>query len=159
MVIKCWEKKSKTPNKIESDIEFMEGLGLLPIETTLENEKLLGQTKAKFLPWGSPLTGYEIHHGKTKATNPNAKVVIKSNSGKEIGHSDLKGKVWGSYLHGIFDEDGFRREFINHLRMNCGKVPINENINSYNVDSSIDHLADVVRDHIDMDLIYKNLGI
>ena len=143
------------PNHVESDIEFMEGLGLLDIETTLEEEKLLGQTKTSFIPFNQKLIGYEIHHGKTKPLSSSVKEVVSGG----IGFSNLNGSVWGSYLHGVFDEDLFRRDFIDHLRILKGKEPLKKVVGQYSIERSIDRLASIVRESLDMDLIYKNLGL
>ncbi|MDH5581214.1 MAG: cobyric acid synthase, partial [Bdellovibrionales bacterium] len=148
-------KRILDPHHVESEIEFMEGLGLLDIETSLEEEKLLGQTKTSFIPFNQELIGYEIHHGKTRPLSSDVKEVVKG----QIGFSNLNGSVWGSYLHGVFDEDPFRREFIDHLRILKGKRPLKKIVGHYNIERSIDQLASIVRESLDMDLIYKNLGL
>ncbi|MFZ9002060.1 MAG: cobyric acid synthase [Bacteriovoracaceae bacterium] len=143
------------PNHVESEIDFMEALGLLEIETVLEKEKLLGQTKAKFIPWDQDLVGYEIHHGVTYPIGTSVKEIV---SGK-IGYSNLESNVWGSYLHGIFDQDQFRRSFLDEVRVRKGMKPIKRITGNYNIEKSIDALAKVVRESIDMNIIYKNLGL
>lgn len=152
-------KKILDPNEIESPIKEMEGLDLLEVETILEKEKYLGLTKSFFIPWNLEVNGYEIHHGKTKALSSKVKTVLVTEKKEEIGHSNLTATVWGSYLHGIFDNDNFRRRFIDHLRGYYGKKSYNKILFRYDVDESINQLAKTVREFTDMDKIYKDLGL
>ncbi|PJZ27861.1 hypothetical protein CH378_20940, partial [Leptospira kmetyi] len=56
-----------TSHPLETDRGSAEGLSLLPLETILEKNKSLKQTKAVHLSSGCEVEGYEIHHGKTTA--------------------------------------------------------------------------------------------
>ncbi len=106
------------------------------------------------------VNGYEIHHGRTTILDNNkTKAIIKNNEGKIIGFSNKDKTVWGSYLHGLFDNDCFRRFFINKLRISKKLNPINEILAPYNIEKDLDRLASIVRKSIDMDQIYKNLGL
>ena len=106
------------------------------------------------------MNGYEIHHGKTTILDKTKiKAIIKNKEGKTIGFSNDDQSVWGSYLHGIFDNDLFRRSFINKLRILKNLNPINEILAPYNIEKDLDRLASIVRKSLDMDQIYKNLGL
>ena len=153
-------KKIRDPQFIESNKLSEDGFGLLEIETTLEKEKFLSQTTAYFLETEQVVNGYEIHHGRTTILNKNeTKALIKNNDGKIIGFSNKDKTVWGSYLHGLFDNDCFRRFFINKLRISKKLNPINEILAPYNIEKDLDRLAAIVRKSLDMDQIYKNLGL
>ncbi|MBU4601561.1 cobyric acid synthase CobQ, partial [bacterium] len=75
-----------------------------------------------------------------------------------------EGMVWGTYIHGIFDNNSFRRSFINFLRRKKGLMIsscINQDRISYQEqkDREYDRLACLVRDNLDMEKIYHILGI
>ncbi len=84
-------------------------------------EKTLRAVSAHHLDAGLPLKGYEIHHGRTEG--PGLKPLIEREDGEVIGLRTGDGLIWGTYLHGIFDADGFRRWFIDGLRMRKGLPP------------------------------------
>ncbi len=67
--------------------------------------------------------------------------------------------IWGTYLHGIFDADQFRRWFIDRLRNRKGLSQINRVRVRYDLEPAFDRLADTVRAHLDMKRIYRLLGL
>ena len=69
------------------------------------------------------------------------------------------GCVWGSYLHGIFDADAFRRWFIDRLRMRRGLKAVGRVVTVYDLQESFDRLANVVRQRLDMKQIYQLLKL
>jgi len=85
------------------------------------------------------------------------KVILKKND-VVLGVSNETGNVWGTYLHGIFENDSFRRWLLNQVRIKKGLLPI-ENITVFNLNREIDLLAEVVRKHLNIDKIYKIIGI
>jgi len=146
-------------NKIESGRKESAGLGVLPIVTNFKEEKILSQVKAKEINTGLKVTGYEIHHGRTqilKGCEPILKIIERQ--GKKIEGVDgamvENGRIWGTYLHGVFDEDNFRRNFLNRVRLKKGWTPWLKTTN-FNPDKELDKLARLVRENINMDLLYK----
>ncbi len=145
------------PHGIESSGCECTGLGLLPMETVLQPGKTTTHCKATHLISGESLYGYEIHHGTSHgdALQP----LVKREDGELIG-SYLGGKdwIWGTYLHGVFDADGFRRWFLNRLRVRKGW---DESIiqTCYDLEPALDRLADHVRASMEMDRIYQVLGL
>ncbi|XPV76134.1 MAG: cobyric acid synthase [Desulfovibrio sp.] len=137
------------PHGLESSDKTVHGLGLLPIKTELGSGKILHQGKGTYLPTNEELVGYEIHHGKTQAMDENEVIVpCTINEQDEItGYSTKDGLIWGSYLHGIFDADPFRRSFINEQRKAKGweNLPIQM---EYSMEESLNRLADHVRKSI-----------
>jgi adenosylcobyric acid synthase len=134
------------------------GLGLLPIETAMCGEKALSQTTAIHQPSGLPVTGYEIHHGRT---TPRGRVLetIVTDRGTTIGYAAFDGSVWGTYLHGVFGDDAFRRWFINQLRGRRGLTPVDGPLREYGLEPALNVLADAVREHLDIARVYRMMGL
>lgn len=89
------------------------GLGLLPLVTQFEREKLLRPTRMRFAqrldaPWAGladvAAEGYEIHHGRTAQhpALPLASVALRDERGEAIGWQ--QGPVLGHYVHGLFEQ-------------------------------------------------------
>jgi cobyric acid synthase len=133
------------------------GLGLLPLHTTMALGKTLTRAGAKHLPSGLPLRGYEIHHGQTDCLR--AQPVVRREDGEVLGAGLPGGLVWGTYLHGTFDTDEFRRWFVDRLRVRKGLKPLGQIAARYDLEPALDRLADVVRHSVKMDAIYKLLGV
>ena len=70
-----------------------------------------------------------------------------------------RGRCWGTYLHGLFDNDAFRRAFLNRVRSSLGLAPRESGLVSYDTERAISRLASIVRGHTDMDAIYRILGL
>jgi adenosylcobyric acid synthase len=94
------------------------GLGLLPLVTQFEREKLLRPAELRFAEdldgsWqalsGIQAQGYEIHHGRTAQhpSLPTARVAVRSDSGEAIGWQ--QGSVLGCYAHGLFEQPAVMR--------------------------------------------------
>ncbi|MBW2618581.1 MAG: cobyric acid synthase, partial [Deltaproteobacteria bacterium] len=109
------------PLQVESRQGSISGLGLLPLKTTMDQDKTIRQVKARPLgPVGRPaeeLLGYEIHMGLTEREEGVGPVFILEKEGEELADGAVSddGRVWGSYLHGLFDNDGFRHWFVKGL--------------------------------------------
>lgn len=93
------------PDGIESAEREVRCLGLLPLETVMRRRKTLRRTRG-FRPDGTEISGYEIHHGETVPTGPGLGI-MRDTEGRMIGFE--RGGLFASYLHGIFDDDRFRR--------------------------------------------------
>lgn len=161
------------PFKVESEKESIKGLGLLDMITTLEQQKTTNQVRAKLLSkdifmelYEDILEGYEIHLGQSElgeGSKPLIEIVKRSDQGVSIidGAYNQKGNVWGTYLHGIFDNDHFRRKFINKLRVDKGLAPIKSEL--FNIkakrEEAYDKLAILVRENLDMEKLYQIIGV
>jgi len=66
------------------------------------------------------------------------------------------GRVWGTYIHGIFDAGPFRRKFLNDIRKRKGLKPIPQT--KYDIDKEFDKLADTVRNNVDIKAVYDILN-
>ncbi|MBT3290306.1 MAG: cobyric acid synthase [Victivallales bacterium] len=134
-----------------------DGLGLLPVSTTFAREKTLTRSEGHHPPSGSKITGYEIHHGITEVGS--CAPMFLGGDGEQLGVRSEDGGVWGSYLHGVFDADGFRRVFIDGLRSRKGLAPLRSVQASYGIEEALDRLADVLREAVDMDAVYQVMGL
>ncbi len=149
-------------------VEFAEGeiagLGLLDAVTEFAPEKATTQARARAangngLLAGLPddeLTGYEIHMGRTRSNEAPAFTIVGTpggHAGYPDGAVNGAGTVFGSYLHGLFHNDGFRRALLNNLRRHWGLAEA-ESGAVPSRDREYDKLADLVRGHLDMKAVY-----
>lgn len=101
------------------------GLGRLPVRTEMRAEKTVRRATGRVRAWGVPaFQGYEIHMGETHYENgadPFADI-LREGEQQPIpdGAIASSGRVWGSYVHGLFDDDAFRRGFLAGVRKECG---------------------------------------
>ncbi|RLW70241.1 MAG: cobyric acid synthase CobQ [spirochete symbiont of Stewartia floridana] len=129
----------------------MKGMGLLNINTVLEGEKTLRQTHARFLPTGSEASGYEIHHGRSNQAAEKELFDIPS-----LGYR--REYVWGTYLHGIFDNNGVRRHFLTEIRRIAGKEsPLLPSLH-HSLDEALDGFAAVFEKNVDVSYMMKLIG-
>jgi len=116
-------KRILDPFEMETRQGEIGGLGLLDVTTTLLKEKMTFQVKAAPLNGleegeGEILSGYEIHMGETErgpSTAPAFRILarLERETAVEDGAVDSDRRVWGTYLHGLFENNGFRRRFSN----------------------------------------------
>ncbi len=135
---------------------LVECLHLLCLKTELAQEKTLIRKQGCHIPSGQSVHGYEIHHGTGKGQGND---VLSFTDGSVCGCIDTTGRIWGTYLHGIFDSDPFRRWFINRLRREKGLRPFTGQGAGYDLEPALDRLAEVLRENMDMSNIYKLLGL
>jgi adenosylcobyric acid synthase len=128
------------------------------VTNVLEKEKTLKRAEALHVPSGIKVQGYEIHHGKLAGNGQRRPAVIQSD-GDVIGLWGGNGRVWGTYLHGIFDNDLFRRWFIDLLRTRRGLPPVQKVLAPYDLEVALDRLAETVRKSLDVDRIYRIMGL
>ena len=143
--------------KIEGDINHIKGLGLLNISTNMRKEKKLSQkTRAHDALFQQSVSGYEIHLGKTEGPDCTTRPFLHLQGGKCDGAIADNGRIMGCYLHGIFNNDGFRKSFLNQLRTAKGHKATNSQTN-YNktVENTLDALAQHVEQYLNIDEILK----
>jgi len=159
------------PHGVESDLEEMDGLGLLDIESTFQRTKLTSQVEAEldnngmfnaeFSIADCGLKGYEIHMGVSKGDIGLFRLKrISSDSGSRMLNSELildgsvKDNVWGTYIHGIFDNDRFRRTLLNSLRVRKGLRPIEEVVDYSGLrEDALNEWARTLKENIDIKFI------
>jgi adenosylcobyric acid synthase len=145
------------PLGIETSCKTVKGLFLMPITTELLPDKTLRAVTARHIDSGHGLRGYEIHHGRTNGYCLSPAIVRED--GEVIGSRSENGLIWGTYLHGVFDADDFRRWFIDRLRIRNAMPPIGRVVAPYDLEPALDRLADVVRDHVNIKEIYRLMGL
>ena len=160
------------PLHVESDKDEVTGLGLLPYITTMQGEKNTYQVEfnCKNLPFldmnfsAENLKGYEIHMGETVLTGSAQSlfnIVRRSNAPVDLqdGFINDKHHVFGTYCHGVFDNDHLRRAVINALRKRKGlhSLDVKFKYREYK-EAEFDRLAAIVRKHFDMKKFYEILG-
>jgi cobyric acid synthase len=123
----------------------------------MAQQKTLVRTEGTHLSSRLKVRGYEIHHGQTEGT-PLIPLVVRED-GQIIGAEASTGHVWGTYLHGIFDADEFRRWFIDRLRVRRDLAAVGKVCAFYDLEPAYERLAEVVRKSLKMDEIYRVMGL
>ncbi|MFC1911930.1 cobyric acid synthase [Chloroflexota bacterium] len=163
-------KEVKDPHHVESEESTVTGLGLLDTITVFQLQKTNCQVKARVLSnegfleglQGKEVTGYEIHMGQTTGNDSRPLFSVSTRNKKQAAYFDgamtSDGLVFGTYLHGLFDNDNFRHAFIARLRQRKGLsvmpgTPVADRQKQY------DELADLVRQSLNLKLIYRICGL
>jgi adenosylcobyric acid synthase len=133
-------------DRVESRAGEVAGLSLLPVETVFEEAKVLGNPHGT-APWldGVAASGYEIHHGRTRALG--GQPVLDSDAGDP---GCRRGAVVGVAWHGIFESDRFRRAFLGWVAAVRGLdwVPGTRPFAAVR-EERLDALGDLIADHAD----------
>lgn len=163
-------RKLYDPACVESTHSEIDGLGVLDIVTTFDETKTTCRAEARILE-GSPfasthhlfppqiLTGYEIHMGQS--TGDMGLFRVRRLTGEEstqeiVLDGSARENCWGTYLHGIFENDGFRRLVLDGLRKRKGLPPLGVSVSYKNLrDDAIEGLASLVRENIDMAFVRR----
>ncbi len=155
-------KKILDPDSVESDRNMVKGIGLLPVETILEGEKVVRKVTGMCLLNGKRIKGYEIHMGRTNSTGSTGEPFLKIH---EPGEKNVwqdgwclnAGRIAGTYVHGILDAPGFRGEFLNALRRKKGIKERSPGRGRQARFHQYDRLADHFAKHCDVDKIMSSL--
>ncbi|HFU4000549.1 TPA: cobyric acid synthase [Streptococcus suis] len=156
-------KELSDPLGVESSIEKIAGLGLLETTTIFRANKCTTQVQAQQGDYC--LEGYEIHMGETQLADgvqPFSTIVLQNGEVTErqdgaIGHG---GQVQGTYLHGIFDNVAWTRDYLNQLRIKKGLPALDQQVETIQTmkDREYDKLATILRESLDMTAIYDILA-
>ncbi|TRZ99984.1 MAG: cobyric acid synthase [Nitrospiraceae bacterium] len=146
----------RDPHGIESPERELEGVGLLDVVTSFARKKVLIQVVGSHRESGCPIEGYQVHMGRTRLGNgvlPLLDVEKPDRSQQWAeGASAADGRVFGTYVHGLFDTPAFRRSFLNLLRARRGWDPL-EIQAERSLDQTLDDWADFVAQHVDLSAI------
>ncbi|MGI6686151.1 MAG: cobyric acid synthase [Bacillota bacterium] len=159
-------REIRDPDHVESFSDGIAGLGLIQAVTTFRGEKTTTLSEGEDRIFHTRVQGYEIHMGETVLGEGVAPLLkILSQQGKtEKGRTALtdgavntERTVFGTYLHGIFDNASFTRSFLNLVRKAKNLAPLASTVPDYwqYKDEQYDKLADVVRESLDMKQIYR----
>ncbi|TMV09612.1 cobyric acid synthase [Ruegeria sediminis] len=138
-------KTISDPEGVDGRPGTVDGLGLLDVATVMAGEKQVTLRDATALPGGEPVSGYEIHMGRTEGPDC-ARAWLKID-GRPEGAASANGRVRGSYLHGLFSSDKFRASYLAGLGADSA-VAYEDG-----VEQTLDALADHLERHMDLDLI------
>ncbi len=146
----------KDPLGVESEIGETMGLSFLDTETVLTDTKKTFQVMARidgFYGMDCTVRGYEIHMGETTSmVKPFARIERRNSRRVDIedGGVSADGNTWGTYIHGIFDNDRFRTEFLDILRRRKGLPQGKERSFLEDLERSIAMVSDTLRENLDM---------
>lgn len=166
------------PDHVEGEIERLPGLGLLPVSTRMTGEKVTRQVNFQLLescravvPQGnsSPLNfnnqpsashfqlkGYEIHMGSTvPVEGASASPLNRLESGQCDGYI-VDRTCMGTYIHGILDNPEFIDFLLEPFASKLSEAAETFNYRQFK-EEQYDKLADHVRQHVNLPLIYKIL--
>jgi adenosylcobyric acid synthase len=134
-----------------------DGLGFLPVVTTLTPEKITRRVHARWLPDGPDFEAYEIHVGVT-AIDPPCRPLLEV-EGHPEGCVSADGRVWGTYLHGLFESGAGRRRVLDWARgaaagPSCGVSRDHRALR----EAAYDRLADTLAACLDEGVLHELAG-
>lgn len=153
-------KKLIDPHGVENSLKEIDGIGLLPVETIFHPYKITTQVEGYVNSKPSiTIKGYEIHMGETSG-EINLFHIKRLATGESIFDGATRENIWGTYIHGIFENDSFRRLIINKHRVKKGLKPV-EFISSWQKikEDFIEKLADNIASSLSMERIWRLIGI
>jgi len=119
-------------------------LGLLDVKTVMTPQKTVTRVRASHAATGEPIEAYEIHIGLTEGEDRARPFAILN--GAPEGAVSPDGRVYGSYLHGLFASDSFRRAFLARIDIPAAKLDYRAS-----VEGTLDALADHIENHLDVE--------
>jgi len=159
-------KRLDDPYGVESSEDSTQGLQLLDMVTVFNREKTTTQVKGMVSinkgilseAGEKEIEGYEIHMGESVENKEESPFRILQTPDGKAGYTDgtinTEGTVLGTYIHGIFNNDGFRAGFLDSLRK-YHRLPVHKAYNVEEKEKEYDKLADLVRNSLDMQMIYR----
>ena len=150
--------------QIESTRKKIAGFNFFPLVTRFSSKKLTTQIRAVHLESGERVEGYEIHMGFNEAGAsllPVFKIIERSGNPVSLMDGAMTGnqRVWGSYIHGLFDASGFRRYFLNKIRQEKGWGPVASAAVIEDSAMQFDRAAEMIRRHVNTELFYEWLEL
>jgi adenosylcobyric acid synthase len=164
-------RKIVDPDNIESSLREIEGMGFLDTITTMDKTKTTCQVSAGLISskWfeaiksGSScrwnhLKGYEIHMGNTTG-DVGLFEISRGASQRALTDGSIKDNVWGTYIHGIFDNDGLRTQLLDSLRKRRG-LPEQGTVSYQSIrEKAINGWADTLKTSIDICFVLRQVDM
>ena len=146
------------PEGIEGQEGRFRGLELMPIRTLIAGAKIARQrmVSSRFPQEGLPVVGYELHHGRSQLLDAESAQRYGEFQtlfdDANLGLVDETQSIWGTYLHGIFDNGPWRRAWLNRLRQQRGLKSMPTGIANYRNQREmlLDSLAKQVAENLDL---------
>jgi adenosylcobyric acid synthase len=133
------------PDGIDGPAGTVPGLGLLDVSTTMTADKSTREVTGLHNASGAPVRGYEIHLGRTDG--PDCARPLVTIDGRPDGATSADGRIQGTYVHGLFTSDPFRRAWLREFGA------VSELAYENRVEQALDALADHLETHLDIDAI------
>jgi adenosylcobyric acid synthase len=133
------------PEGIEGAAATVEGLGLLDVSTVMSADKSTRLVKGTHCATGTAIEGYEIHLGRSEG--PDCARPVVTIDGRPDGASSADGRVQGTYVHGLFTGDAFRKAWLAQLGIASSLAYTIE------IESALEALADHLEAHLDIEAI------
>ncbi|MGE5372034.1 MAG: cobyric acid synthase [Solirubrobacterales bacterium] len=160
------------PMLSEGTTEKVAGIGLLDVFTVFGDRKITAQVEGKVLNHaagmiagldGTGFQGYEIHIGRTERRRGRAPLILTRPDGEKVRDGALSdsGRVFGTYVHGIFDSPAFSRGVIDNLKRKRGEFPAPVealDADRYR-DRMLDEFARLLAENLDMNKIVRITGL
>ncbi len=164
-------KRVADPHSVEAGGEI-QGLGLLDVTSELLPDKQTSQVIAHPLFLSETpdcrVRGYEIHMGVTHRCSGSPCFQIIERHDGQAGESLADGAmardglIWGTYIHGVFDQPGFRRAWLNRIRQRKGLPSLDASVSasvSQRLSVALDRWAEHVAQHVNVSLILAQLDL
>jgi adenosylcobyric acid synthase len=149
-------KRIRDPRGLESSERNLAGVGLLDVVTSFARKKILIRITGVHNASGCSIHGYQVHMGRTRPGSDVAALLQVQKPGGSRGWDEgavsPDGRVFGTYVHGLFDSPTFRRMFLNRLRAARGWPPLAARPEG-SLEQDLDQLADFVEAHLPLDKI------
>jgi adenosylcobyric acid synthase len=150
------------PLSAESDTKKTSGLDFFPTRTVFSLEKETRQIRALHLESQKEVTAYEIHMGETTLVEDAPPVFEITHGNPERGKrldgcSARGGQIWGTYLHGLFEDDGFRAHLLRPFRERKGLKDCVSEDYSIHKEKIYNELAEWIRENINTRLFHQIL--
>jgi adenosylcobyric acid synthase len=154
------------------------GLGYLRGDTHLLQHKLTTRVEANPMEWSDTssvlIRGYQIHMGVTSRVDerPCFRLLPRADRGIGVPQNDkmadddydgavrYDGLVWGTYIHGLFDQPGFRRMWLNRVRMRKGLSSLPTQVSNdvtRQLAAELDRWADHIKAHLNLTSLLNSL--
>ncbi len=140
------------PEGVEGSPDRVAGLGLLPVRTTMGDKKITRQVRFRFMDDARECTGYEIHMGTT-VVEDGAEVLNMIDGSVPDGCRSAN--CMGSYIHGLLDNAAVLDRIFAPFP-DVRAIPFADRA-AYK-ESRYDALADLLREYVDIDRLYKIMG-
>jgi adenosylcobyric acid synthase len=143
------------PEGSEGQAGRFQALNLLPIRTVITGQKIARQRQvsSNYPQMGLPVNGFEIHQGRSRLETQDDKQSCQPLfDDANLGLVDSCQSVWGTYLHGLFDNGPWRRAWINRLRQQRGLKSLPTGVANYREqrEQMLDSLATQIETHLNL---------
>jgi adenosylcobyric acid synthase len=135
------------PDGVDGRAGTVEGLDLLDIATVMRSDKSTTLVRGTHCATGTAIQGYEIHLGRSEGGDC-ARPLLQI-EGRPDGASSANGRVQGTYVHGLFTGDAFRKAWLAQFGIASSLAY------EARIESALDALADHLEAHLDIELILK----